>query len=65
MDTPTRKRFVELSHVIRDGMVTYPGLPAPAITEWLSREAVVAGAVAGRRVAGLDTSPVRAYAIVD
>ncbi|ROO51723.1 kynurenine formamidase [Micromonospora sp. Llam0] len=39
MGTPTEKRFVELSHVIRDGMVTYPGLPAPAITEWLSREA--------------------------
>jgi len=39
MGTPTEKRFVELSHVVRDGMVTYPGLPAPAITEWLSREA--------------------------
>ncbi|MFV2087124.1 cyclase family protein [Micromonospora sp. LOL_021] len=39
MGTSTEQRFVELSHVIRDGMVTYPGLPAPAITEWLSREA--------------------------
>ncbi|WBB96233.1 cyclase family protein [Solwaraspora sp. WMMA2059] len=39
MGTPTEKRFVELSHVVRDGMVTYPGLPAPVITEWLSREA--------------------------
>ncbi|MGK5680525.1 cyclase family protein [Actinoplanes sp. URMC 104] len=27
-----RLRFVELSHVISDGMVTYPGLDAPVIT---------------------------------
>jgi kynurenine formamidase len=33
------RRLVELSHVIRDGLVTYPGLPAPAISDWLSREA--------------------------
>jgi kynurenine formamidase len=32
-------RFLELSHVIRDGLVTYPGLPAPRITDHLSREA--------------------------
>jgi len=32
-------RLVELSHVIRDDMITYPGLPAPSITEHLSREA--------------------------
>ena len=32
-------QLVELSHVIRDGMITYPGLPAPSITEHLSREA--------------------------
>jgi kynurenine formamidase len=32
-------RLVELSHVIRDGLVTYPGLPAPVITDHLSREA--------------------------
>jgi kynurenine formamidase len=32
-------RFVDLSHTIRDGLVTYPGLPAPRITDHLSREA--------------------------
>ncbi|MFD0690609.1 cyclase family protein [Actinomadura fibrosa] len=32
-------RFVELGHVIREGMVTYPGLPAPVITPYLTREA--------------------------
>lgn len=32
-------RFVDLSHVIRDGLLTYPGLPAPRISEHLSREA--------------------------
>jgi kynurenine formamidase len=32
-------RFVDLSHTIRDGLVTYPGLPAPRIVDHLSREA--------------------------
>ncbi|MCC6793167.1 MAG: cyclase family protein [Thermomicrobiales bacterium] len=32
-------RFVDLSHVIEGGVATYPGLPAPAITDFLSREA--------------------------
>lgn len=31
-------KLVDLSHDIEDGMITYPGLPAPAITTWLSRE---------------------------
>jgi arylformamidase len=35
----TPGRLVELSHVIRAGMVTYPGLPAPQITPYLTREA--------------------------
>ena len=33
------RRVVELSHVITDGMVTYPGLPGPEITDHLTREA--------------------------
>ncbi len=32
-------RLVELSHVIRVGMITYPGLPGPEITPYLTREA--------------------------
>ena len=28
--------LIDLSHVVEDGMVTYPGLPAPQITEHLS-----------------------------
>jgi kynurenine formamidase len=35
----TTPRFVELSHIIRDGLITYPGLPAPSIGVHLSREA--------------------------
>jgi arylformamidase len=31
-------RLVELSHVIREGLLTYPGLPAPVITPHLTRE---------------------------
>ncbi len=30
--------FIDLSHVIEDGMVTYKGLPAPIICDFLSRE---------------------------
>jgi len=33
------KRFVDLSHVVRDGMTTYPGLPGPCVREHLSRAA--------------------------
>lgn len=33
------RRLVELSHDIRHGMTTYPGLPAPEITEHLTWEA--------------------------
>jgi arylformamidase len=32
-------RLVELSHVIRAGLITYPGLPGPEITPYLTREA--------------------------
>jgi kynurenine formamidase len=31
-------RAVELSHPIADGTITYPGLPAPAMTPYLTRE---------------------------
>jgi kynurenine formamidase len=30
-------RFVDLSHTIEDGMITYKGLPAPLICDYLSR----------------------------
>ena len=33
-----QRRVVDLSHVIRDGLITYPGLPAPVITPHLTRE---------------------------
>ena len=31
------RRLVDLSHEIEHGMVTYPGLPAPVISDWLAR----------------------------
>jgi kynurenine formamidase len=37
--TTTTGRLVELSHVIRAGMTTYPGLPGPVITPHLTRQA--------------------------
>lgn len=32
-------RHIDLSHVVTDGMITYPGLPAPVIADHLTREA--------------------------
>ena len=33
------RRFVDVSHVVEDGMITYKGFPAPIICDWMSREA--------------------------
>src|SRR5690349_9675967 len=35
--TPTL-RHIDLSHPVEDGMITYKGLPAPIICDFLSRE---------------------------
>lgn len=35
----TRATIIDLSHTIEDGMITYKGLPAPVICDFLSREA--------------------------
>src|SRR5438093_10818859 len=43
------RRLVDLSHTIEHGMVTYPGLPAPVISDWLSRDA------AGAALVGIDS----------
>ena len=32
------KQFVDLSHTIEHGLITYKGLPAPVISDYLSRE---------------------------
>ena len=32
-------RFIDVSHTVRNGMITYPGFPAPYICDFLSREA--------------------------
>ena len=36
---PENARLIDLSHTIEDGMITYKGLPAPIICDYLSREA--------------------------
>jgi len=33
-----KTKFIDLSHEIEHGLVTYPGLPAPVICDYLSRE---------------------------
>ena len=35
----TDSSYIDLSHVIYDGLITYKGLPAPIICDYLSREA--------------------------
>ncbi len=35
---PSGPRYVDLSHTVFDGLVTYKGLPAPIICDYLSRE---------------------------
>lgn len=35
---PIDERFIDLSHTIENGLVTYRGLPAPVICDYLSRE---------------------------
>jgi arylformamidase len=37
--TETAIQFVDLSHTIVDGLITYKGLPAPVICDFMSREA--------------------------
>ena len=50
-DPSTTRRIVDLSHVIRQGLVTYPGLPAPVITPHLTREQSVAKYAPGTQFA--------------
>ena len=65
-----RPAFVDLSHPIESGMVTYRGLPAPLICDHLSREVSRAVYAPGTEfhigriemVANTGTFPVRAYA---
>ncbi|MEL7051582.1 MAG: cyclase family protein, partial [Cyanobacteria bacterium J06588_5] len=33
------KKLIDLSHAVEEGMVTYKGLPAPIICDFLTREA--------------------------
>jgi len=51
-----QRRLVDLSHPIVDGMVTYPGLPAPRLRTHTSREDSAARLGSGRsfHIAGLD-----------
>src|SRR5438309_910403 len=35
----SESRLIDLSHTIEDGMITYKGLPAPVICDFLSRQA--------------------------
>jgi len=38
-DAVRQQRLIDVSHVVEHGMVTYKGLPAPIICDYLSREA--------------------------
>ncbi|MEK6279218.1 MAG: cyclase family protein [Acidobacteriota bacterium] len=38
MEIASDFKLVDVSHTIEDGMITYKGLPAPVITDYMSRE---------------------------
>lgn len=38
-DSPAGRTLVDLSHSVEDGMTTYPGLPEPVISDFVSRDA--------------------------
>jgi kynurenine formamidase len=40
MTADSRRRIVDMSHEIVDGMTTHPGIPPPSITTFLSHEAL-------------------------
>jgi arylformamidase len=44
-------RLIDLSHTVREGLVTYPGLPAPSITPFLTRADSVAQYAPGTQFA--------------
>src|SRR5206468_1974983 len=37
--TSSPRRLIDVSHTIEHGMVTYPGLPVPVVSDWLPRDA--------------------------
>ena len=36
---PTPRKLIDLTHAVAHGLITYKGLPAPVICDYLSREA--------------------------
>ncbi|MGH3476254.1 MAG: cyclase family protein [Nocardioidaceae bacterium] len=36
--SPAGPTLIDLSHAVEDGMITYPGLPAPVVSDFVSRE---------------------------
>src|SRR5499426_1988671 len=42
-----KRRLIDVSHEIEAGMITYPGLPAPVVSDYLSREASRGGYAEG------------------
>lgn len=36
---PGEKKLIDLSHTVEDGLITYKGLPAPILCDYLSRDA--------------------------
>jgi arylformamidase len=39
LGAPVMPRFIDVSHMVENGLTTYPGLPAPLVCDFLSREA--------------------------
>jgi kynurenine formamidase len=54
--------FIDVSHVVEHGMITYKGLPAPIICDYLSREASKVHYAEGTtfQIGKIPVSPLRA-----
>src|SRR5437588_483006 len=47
--------LIDLSHTVEDGMITYKGLPAPIVCDYLSRDAAESLRAAGATLVGIDS----------
>jgi kynurenine formamidase len=61
-----RPKLIDVSHIVEEEMITYKGLPAPIICDFLSREESRTHYAPGtEKVKNFGSFPVRAFGIVD
>lgn len=61
----TAKKLIDISHVLEDGMITYKGLPAPVICDFLSPDQGFKFFAVPVKVRAFGTFPVRTFVVLD